>query len=196
MLIFNDSMIESVIAAINSTELQANSQLDFYFIVSGGSPTFVVLPFYLGTEDEGREVFSWLLDLVPIADETAVVNYNEWNAAGDSFCIKGNRKPAYHAAINNLDPAVWRNLWDDYVDFVTTYPGANTTSFLVECYTQSGKVQEISSSTASFPWRDIKCFAIAIPWYSNSSLDDVANEWGQAVREQWFASSSLSNSSA
>lgn len=194
-LIFNDSMIESVISAINNTILQADTQLDFYFAVSDGTPTFIVLPFYLGGEDEGREIFSWLFDLGPIVDGTAIVSYNEWNSAGDSFCTKGGRNPAYHAAINNLDPAVWRNIWDSYVDFVTAYPEANQTTFLTECYSVDGVAQETGTST-SYAWRDVRCYAIAIPWYSNPSFDKVANEWGQGIREQWFASSGTPSSAA
>ncbi|KAF3766660.1 FAD-binding domain-containing protein [Cryphonectria parasitica EP155] len=191
LLYFNDSAIESIISAINNLTLEAEMQLDFYFTEG----VVAVLPFYIGDEATGREKFASILAIGPEVDDTEVVPYNTWNAAGDAFCADGGRKPSYETNLKTLDPTAWREVWNEYIDFYDTYAEANLTTLLTECYS-TGKMLEIGDSQSAYPWRDIKCYAITIPWYTSASLDTAANDFGQKVRSILSASSGTSTFSA
>ncbi|ROW01492.1 hypothetical protein VSDG_02064 [Cytospora chrysosperma] len=186
-LYYNDSQIEAVVSAINDLTLEPEMHLDFYY--AGG--TVLILPFYLGSEETGRQKFASLLALGPLADETGIVPYNSWNDGSASFCVEGGRKPAHSANLQTLEPATWRSIWNEFVTFLDEHPEANDTSILTECYS-TVKAVEIGSSHSSYPWRDTKCYSMVIPWYTNSSLDNAANEFSQNVRSYWEASSGFS----
>ncbi|KAI5859280.1 FAD binding domain-containing protein [Durotheca rogersii] len=183
-LIYDPSKIEALMSAIDDLTFEAEMQLDFYFVANPPAyePTVVMLPFYLGSEEAGREKFSSLLAVGPLADSTAVLTYDAWNAASDAFCSKGGRKPSYAVGLTTVDPAAWRNVWDEYSSFLKQHPEAGTTTILTECYATS-KALEIGSSESSYPFRDVKCHAVAIPWYEDASLDGEANAFGQKVRD-------------
>lgn len=191
LLYYDESQIEDVVSAINNLTLEAEMQLDFYFTQG----VVAVLPFYLGDEATGREKFASLLDIGPFADAAVVIPYNTWNAAGDSFCSDGGRKPAYATNLQTMDPSAWRDVWNAYSTFYETYAEANLTTILTECYS-TDKALEIGSAEAAFPWRDIKCYSMVIPWYTSESLDTAANDFGQTVRSYLSASSGTDTFSA
>ncbi|KAI6778750.1 uncharacterized protein J7T54_005853 [Emericellopsis cladophorae] len=190
LLPYDSSKLEQVIAAIDKLDFEPEMQLDFYFTQG----QLAVLPFYLGSEEQGRKKFASILDIGPLADDTAVIPFNTWNAAGDMFCARGGRKPAYTANMQTLDPTAWRNAWNDYLSFYQTYPEANQTTILTECYS-TAKNLEIGGAKSAYPWRDIKCYAIVIPWYTSPSLDVQANDFAKRLRHLWYNSSGTSASS-
>ncbi|POS70125.1 FAD binding domain-containing protein [Diaporthe helianthi] len=177
LLYYHDSQIEAVVTTIDQLELEPEMQLDFYFTQG----VVAVLPFYLGSREEGRAKFAPLLELEPFLDQTEVIPYNTWNSAGDSFCTKGGRKPTYTTNLKAMDPLAWRDVWNQYIDFYNKYAEANQTTILTECYS-TAKNLEIGNAEASYPWRDIKCYSMVIPWYTSESLDPAANAFGQNVR--------------
>ncbi|KAI0152982.1 FAD binding domain-containing protein [Xylariaceae sp. FL1272] len=185
-VIFDQSKIERVIEAINTLTLQPEMQVDVYFTRIDGQPAFVTFPFYLGSEEMGRQLFGPILEIGPLVDEAAVTPYSSWNAGGDVFCEPGSRKPSYSSALMTLDPTAWRTIWNTYVAFVTEYPQASNTTILAECY--SNNMPVTSAHESAFPFRDTDCYAIAIPWYASAKLDDVANAFGRSIRSLWAAS--------
>ena len=179
------AQLEAVVAAIDALVLEPEMQLDFYFTEGH----LAVLPFYLGSEADGRGKFASLLDLGPMSDGTGVMPYDVWNAAGDVFCQRGGRKPAYSANVRKLDPAAWRRAWDAYEAFYAANPEANQTTVLTECYSTAKSVEIGGEGQSAYPWRDVRCYAIAIPWYTSPELDDKANEFGRELRSIWAESS-------
>ncbi|CAJ2507425.1 Uu.00g086110.m01.CDS01 [Anthostomella pinea] len=182
-LIFDESQIEDLISAVNDITLEPEMQMDIYFT----GLMVIALPFYLGSEEEGREKFASILAVGPTVDATQVTPYNTWNAAGDAFCLDGGRKPSYTTGLKTMDPTAWRKVWNDYSAFVTDHPEAGNTTVLSECYSTM-KVEAIGSFQSSYPFRDVKCYSIAIPWYPDSSLDAEGIAFGQNVRSYWAAS--------
>lgn len=180
---YNSSQIEDLVTAMDQLSLEPEMQLDFYFTQG----VVAVLPFYLGGEQEGREKFASLLALDPFLDQTQVIPYNTWNAAGDSFCLKGGRKPTYATNLKTLDPSAWRAVWNEYIDFFNTYAEANLTTILTECYS-TAKTLAIGTAESAYPWRDTKCYSMVIPWYTSENLDLAANGFGQNVRSTLSAS--------
>ncbi|KUI59748.1 hypothetical protein VP1G_06965 [Cytospora mali] len=190
-LFYNETQIEDVVSAINNLTLEAEMQLDFYFTAG----QVLALPFYIGSEEIARQKFASLLDIGPLADDTEVIPYDTWNAAGDTFCADGGRKPAYATNLKTMDPTAWRSVWNEYISFYNEYPEANATTILTECYS-TAKSLEISSSQSAYPWRDIKCYNNIIPWYTHASLDAAANEFGQKTRSYLAASAGTDSFSA
>ncbi|RYP62676.1 hypothetical protein DL771_009617 [Monosporascus sp. 5C6A] len=190
-VVFDQSQLEQVISAINNIDLEPEMQLDLYFAVSApdNAPTLIVLPFYLGSEEAGRQKFAPVLAVGPAVDGTAVLPYNVWNDAGDAFCARGGRKPSYTAGLKTMDPAAWRGVWDEYASFTERHPGeAGNSTILTECYSTEVALRQIGDSQSSYPFRDVKCYAIAIPWYDDPAIDDEANKFGRKVRSYWTAS--------
>ncbi|KAJ8128233.1 hypothetical protein O1611_g5401 [Lasiodiplodia mahajangana] len=199
LVFFDESQLEDVITAINNLTLEPAMQMDFYFTASpvDGQPAVIFLPFYLGTEEVGREKFASILDIGPSLDTTEVIAYNTWNSAGDAFCTDGGRKPSYTTGVKTLDPVAWRNVWDEYTSFFDTYAEANLTTILTECYPSTSAAKSVQSDgSTSYPFRDIKCYAIAIPWYTSSSIDSAAIAWGEKIRSYWVGSAGTSSPSS
>lgn len=185
-LIYDESQLEAVVAAIDALPLEPEMHVDFDFVTGA----LIVLPFYLGSEAQGRLKFASLLALGPLSDGTSIVPYNQWNAGGDSFCVDGGRKPTYSANLASLDPAAWRGVWDELAAFTAAHPeAANSSTILTECYSTVAVVENGLQARTSYPWRANKCFALVIPWYSDPAIDDDANAFGQAVRDYWVDSS-------
>ncbi|KAI1169890.1 FAD binding domain-containing protein [Nemania sp. FL0916] len=198
LVLFNSSQIEQLVTAIDQLTLQPDMQMDFYFTASpiDGKPAVLFLPFYLGSEAVGRQKFASIFKIGPVLDTTDVIPYNTWNTAGDPFCTVGGRKPSYTVGLKNMDPKAWRNVWNEYTAFFNKYPEANLTTILTECYPTASSAKSVQSDgSTSYPFRGIKCHAIAIPWYTSPSIDATAVAWGQKIRSYWTASAGTSPSS-
>ncbi|KAI0876443.1 FAD binding domain-containing protein [Hypoxylon argillaceum] len=199
LVFFNESQIEQVITAIDQLTLEPAMQMDIYFTASplDGKPGVIFLPFYLGTEEVGRQKFASILNIGSILDTTEVIPYNTWNTAGDPFCTDGGRKPSYTVGIKTMQPTAWRNVWNAYTEFFNSYAEANQTTILTECYPTTATAKSVQSDgSTSYPFRDIKCYAIAIPWYTSSSIDAAAIAWGEQVRSYWTASAGTNSPSS
>ncbi|KAJ8120853.1 hypothetical protein ONZ43_g2543 [Nemania bipapillata] len=199
LVFFNESQIEEVITAIDQLTLEPAMQMDIYFTASplDGKPGVIFLPFYLGSEEVGRQKFASILNIGSILDTTEVIPYNTWNSAGDPFCTDGGRKPSYTIGLKKMEPTAWRNVWNAYTEFFNSYAEANLTTILTECYPTAATAKSVQSDgSTSYPFRDIKCYAIAIPWYTSPSIDAAAIAWGQQVRSYWAASAGTSCTSS
>ncbi|KAI1103459.1 FAD-binding domain-containing protein [Jackrogersella minutella] len=188
---FTEDKLEQVIQGIEDLTLEAHMNIFLYFLTSNGTPTILVTVFYFGTEADGRVAFKSILDIGPYNDTTSVLPQNEWNAGADGFCIKGERKPTYSAGFDHMIPSTWRQIWDDYTDFLNN-PNTSSTTVVVECYSLD-KAQSIDADTASFANRDIRFNGFAISWYPDSSLDSAAEAFGSSFRNLLRADDGLSS---
>ncbi|RYP69500.1 hypothetical protein DL770_008230 [Monosporascus sp. CRB-9-2] len=151
-VVFDQSQLEQAIGVINEIDLEPEMQLLLYFAVSppDNAPTVIVLPFYLGSEEAGRQKFAPILAVGPAADGTAVLPYNVWNGAGDAFCARGGRRPSYKAGLKTMDPATWRGVWDKYESFIERHPGeAGNATVLMERYSTEVALRRIDGSQSS-----------------------------------------------
>ena len=193
-LLFTDDKIESLVQAINDLVLKPQMALFMFYATFGPpafQPTVIAIPFYLGTEVEGKAAFASIYAVGPIADQTSVIPYNQWNAGSASFCVKGDRKPTYGAGFSKMDPRTWRAIWNEYTAFLTANPGTGNTTVLLEAYSLD-KAKSLPDSSASFPLRSSPRFqGVAIPWYADSTLDVAAETFGSKVRDLWRSTSTL-----
>jgi len=135
-LIFTPDKLKALIQAIDDLDLKPEMSLFLYYATTG-LPSYhaaiILVPSYLGTEAAGRAAFTSILTLGPATDLTAVVPYDQWNAGGAPYCIKGGRKPSYGAGFKHMVPATWRSIWEKYVMFLEN-PGMGNKVVLLEAY--------------------------------------------------------------
>ena len=198
LLVFDQAKIEALVGAINDLDLKPEMEIDLYYATTGPpnySPTVIALPFYVGTAAAGRAAFASVLAIGPATDNTSIVPYSQWNAGSTAFCIPGNRKPAYGVSMNRMDPSAWRSIWDKYVSFVAENPGTGNSLVLAECYS-TYKARSLPSNSSSYPFRSIQYHAVAIPWYSDTSLDATANAFASSIRDLWRSTGNLGSNSS
>ncbi len=185
-LIYTPDQIEALATAINDLDLAPHMALFMYYATFGPpayTPVVIALPFYAGTEPAGKTAFASLYALGPVADQTAVVPYDRWNAGSASFCTKGARKPSYGAGFDTLDGKTWRAVWDQYTAFLAANPGTGNSSVLVEAYSLRTARGMAGAEGASFPFRSGPRFqGVVIPWYADAALDERAEAFGERVR--------------
>ncbi|MCJ1439476.1 hypothetical protein MMC27_008870 [Xylographa pallens] len=193
-LIFSEDKIEALVTAINNLVLAPPMAIFMYYATTGApayEPIVIALPFYVGTEAAGRAAFASILAIGPEEDLTAVTPYDQWNAGSGSFCVPGDRKVNYGAGFNVMNPTTWRAIWTEYTGFLAANPGTGNSTILVECYSLA-HAQSIPASDASFPLRNgVRFNGVATAWYSDASLDPVAERYGSTVRDLWRATEDL-----
>ncbi|KAL8940854.1 MAG: hypothetical protein Q9211_002074 [Gyalolechia sp. 1 TL-2023] len=188
-LIFSGDKLERVVSAINNIKLEPKMNVFLYFAVSESEPVILINPFYYGDEVTGRQKFASILNIGPLSDMTAVTPYNHWNDGAARFCLRGGRKPSYAAGLLQMIPTVWRAVWNEFVNF-TSNAGTEQSIVLMEAYSL-GKARSIPDNASSFPYRQVNFNAVAIAWYSNASLDPIAEAYGRRVRDLWWTNNNM-----
>lgn len=191
-LYFTGDKVEALAEAIQNLYLDPKMSILQYYVTTGApsyTPIILIAPFYYGSEAEGKAAFASIYAVEPFNDTTAETSYPNWNDGGDGFCIKGERKPSYGAGFMEMVPTTWRAIWNEWVAFLEN-PGAGYSTIGLEAYSLK-LAQSVPASTSSFANRDIRFNGIAIPWYSNSSLDSAAETFGSNVRNLWRSTSML-----
>ena len=192
-LLFTPDKIEALVQAINDLDLKPEMSIFMYYATFGPpayQPAVIAIPFYLGSEQDGRAAFASIFAVGPLADQTSIVPYSEWNAGSASFCVKGDRKPSYGAGFSHMVPATWRAIWNQYVAFLAANPGTGNSVVLLEAYSLY-KTRSLPDSTSSFALRGVNFNAVALAWYSDPSLDAAAEAFGSAVRDLWRSTDDL-----
>lgn len=194
-VIFTEDKIEVVVSYINDLILQPEMNVFMYFTSAGppaNTPVVVVTPFLLrGTNITGHQMFAGLYAIGPIADATNVVPYNMFNTGSEGTCVRGARKPSYGVGFNSMIPSTWRKVWNLYTAF-QSQPGAENSVVLLERYSLA-KMRSVPSSSSAFPNRFVNFNAVAVPWYTNSSLDQSAQLFGSQAREAFRATDGYSH---
>lgn len=194
-LVFAPEQLTQVAQAIQDLPLAPAQNVYLYLTNSGdasNSPAVVVTGFLRkGTEAAGRTAFAPLYALGPLANSSAVTPYTSWNAAGDGFCARNQRKPAYSTTINHMKPETWPEIWDLYTTFQKK-PGAQNTAVLIERYnlTQAAAVPAGSTALQEALRREAFAQAIVIPWYDDATYDAEAEAFGAKLRGIWSYSAS------
>ena len=190
-----DDKVEDLVAAISDLDLKPHMQIDFLFSTSGFPdyiPGVSAVPIFIGNDStEAEKAFAPILRL-STNNTVTEIPYNAWGTWGNPFYEKGGYKPAYGASLGQLDPKTWVNVYNEFKAFVASNPTAyGRTSILAENYPLQKSVS-LGNATSSYPWRAVPHHVVAIPWYTNSSLNELANQWGEKIRNLWWSTSGLS----
>lgn len=185
-LIFTEDKLEKVVEVIETLTLKPKMAVHVIFATAGPpdfAPALVVTPSFAGTAGEGRTAFASLLEVGPLLDQTKWMPYNVVNADNDAFCVKGGRKPAFGAGLRNMEPTAMRQLWNEYVSFLSITLGAERSAVLIECYDLT-KAREFGVESSSYAWRSaFRYLAVVVPWYEDPSFDPKAEAFGLSTRE-------------
>ena len=196
-LTFTEDKIEPLVQAIDNLVLEPEMNIFLYYLTSRApdyTPMIVSTLFYYGNETAGKAAFASIYDVGPSSDGTVTLEYNHWNDGSAGSCVKGGRKPSYGAAFTHMVPSTWGAVWDEFVAFVKT-PGTGDSQILLEAYSLF-KARSLPDNSSSFPFRSTVNFnAVAIPWYSNSSLDRAAEAFGSKTRGLWRSANGLERNS-
>ncbi|KAF2171422.1 hypothetical protein M409DRAFT_63700 [Zasmidium cellare ATCC 36951] len=191
--------IRPLMEVLSTLKLTPEMEFDFYFATSGApsyTPAIVVVPFYVGDESAARTAFAPILNLNPVNITGGELPYEQWNSAGDSFCTRGGRKPAYGASTARLDVDTWVEVFHSYEAFIASNPTAFGTSstILSENYPRPNTSLE-SALTSSYPWRDLGRHHIILPSYTDPALDEQATTWAASVRSMLWATAGTAQNS-
>ncbi|TVY53189.1 FAD-linked oxidoreductase azaG [Lachnellula cervina] len=196
-LIFTEDKIEQIVSTINGLELLAPMSIFLYFATSGApdyTPTVIVAPFYVGSTTDGEAAFASILDIGPVVNSMQRYPYTQANLASDLFCGKGGRKPSYGSGLLQMVPATWRSIWNVYVEYVKN-PAVGNSSVFVECYSFE-TAKKLPDSSSSYPFRStIKYTTLVNNWYTDASLDPIAEAFGTKVRDLWRSTDGLAQNS-
>ncbi|KAL8942525.1 MAG: hypothetical protein Q9216_001626 [Gyalolechia sp. 2 TL-2023] len=193
-LIFSEDKLERVVSALNDIMLEPEMKIFLYFAISESQPVILVTPFYYGDEVIARQKFASILNIGPLSEMSAITPYNHWNDGAAIFCERGGRKPTFSAGMLQMIPTVWRAVWNEFVQF-TSNVGTEQSVILMEAYSLD-KAGNVPNNASSFPHRQIKFQAIAIAWYSNASLDPVAEAYGRRVRDLWWTNDNMTSNTS
>ena len=198
-LTFSDDKLEALIQAIYDIELTPEMEIDFLFSTSGppqNTPMITAIPFFLGNVSAAMDAFAPILNLGPISNGAKEVPFTQWGNFAESFCEKGERKPVYGVSLSRqgLNPSSWRAVYEEFKTFVAADPQAAGSTILAEYYPVQ-KAIALGNNSTSYPYRDVPIHVAAIPQYVNSSLDGVANIFGERVRDLLRATDGLTSNS-
>ena len=183
-LTFTDDKVEDLINILDNMTLAPRMQIDFLFATSGPpdyTPGVQVVAFYVGNCSEAEAAWAPVLQIAETSNST-VLPYTEWNTWGDTFCTKGDRKPAYGISTERLDARTWKTVYQKFKDFIELHGGdaVGNSSILTENYSVQ-KAEAIGSAASSYALRGTPHHSIVIPWYKNASFDATAEEWAHRI---------------
>lgn len=195
-LFFTPDKLVQVAQAVEDLNLKPEQRVYLVLTSSGpplNAPTILVTGLLRkGTEETGRAAFAPFYALGPILQTSAITTYDHWNDANIGFCIRGDRKSAYSSTIKTMSSQKWPAIWELYKGFQAIGPNS---AVLVERYnlTKAISAPVGSASMNEALRRDAFAQAIVIPWYTDPSLDAVAEQFGQNVRALWTRSNTPTN---
>ncbi|EIN04500.1 FAD binding domain protein [Punctularia strigosozonata HHB-11173 SS5] len=139
-------------------------------------PCLVVIPFYNGSADEGKDKFKVFYDVGPVADMTQEMPYSSLNAVQNPMATHGDRKLFKSTAFASLEPSRFQHLFDEYAKLTTSHPEAGASALIVELHPFE-KVVSVPNSATSFAnrgrWYNIN---LAMRW-KTAALDSFMRAW-------------------
>lgn len=193
-LVFTSPQLEALINTINTLNFTPQMAMSLLFANSGNTtapPTIICSVYYYGNETAGKAAFAPLYNVGPVADETKVTPYAQWNVANDVACGKGPRKPNFGVGLGQMDQSAWRAVYEEFSSWIQQ-PGAEHSTVMMDAYSLS-EAQTMSDTDSSFPFRHSISFnAIWAAQYEDPSIDSIAIQYGQKARDLWRATSGLS----
>ena len=187
-LTFTGDKLERFVTAMGDLNLTENMTVHWGFGYVGEEnpmPMVTAEVFFMrGDAEAGRRAFQSFYDLEPESDNTQVQAYNRLNDDTVGLCEDGGRKPGWHVGLRTLDPQAFREVWNEWTDFVTRTESYFTT-VLVESYSNYVLRQPEYADRSPYAHRDINYYAWTIPVWENEEQDSIAEEYGERVRRIW-----------
>ncbi|PCG99796.1 FAD-binding, type 2 [Penicillium occitanis (nom. inval.)] len=182
-LLFEDTQLDTLIQTMNDITLEPEMAMSLTFASSGNasaSPSIILTVFYHGTEAQGKAAFAPIYKIGPVADETTITAYPNWNAAQDISCVKGGNKPSFGAGLAELEAESWKAVYDAYKNFIL-HPEAQESVILLSAY-PTAQIKSIPDASTAYPFRSTVRFnAQASLAWNDSSFDASALAFGTST---------------
>lgn len=155
--------VVEVLGGMNFTE-ELVSLFGYSWDQERDKPVVTVEVFYMGDDEEaGRQAWADVFTLEPLSDGTGLLPYTMLNDVTEELREDGGRKPGWHVGLRTLEAAAFREIWEQWVEFVQRTELWYTT-VMVECYSnyvlRDERFQaENGRAGASYPHRDIEYYA-------------------------------------
>jgi hypothetical protein len=181
MMIFAPPALEKVIEATNNwfKDVGENeSMLQVSAVGPDGKPGFVVIPFFNGTESEGRARFKAFIDIGPVADLTKEMPFEELNGLQNPMAAHGKGvylKGATHKRANYLPIA---NAHNRFVELVKT---GNFTGAIIYEYFPLEKINSVPKNATAFRRELVSSVLVNLNW--DQKVQDRSEEGRKYAHE-------------
>ncbi|KAI0540093.1 hypothetical protein GGR58DRAFT_462325 [Xylaria digitata] len=142
---------------------------------------------YDGPTETAREYALPLHDLEPLVvqagegslHDLAAITFQDLDGAGCAYGLTSLRFPI---GLKSYNVTAVRQVYDLIDETFTKVPEVSGSFFLLEGYSTQG-VQAVNSASTAFPHRDDKILVTSYVQYKpNSTIDPIAEEFGQSLR--------------
>jgi len=147
-LAFHPDKLEDIVKFANKHHEVAGENEALMVSISRPPPAFqpavLVMPFYNGPEDKAKQYFGDLLALGPVMNYMSMIPYEKLNGLSNAGATFGDRKSSGSSAVTcPLDPKFLQNIFDEFVEFVDTHPGAEP-SLIAIFFVPFKKIQSVA----------------------------------------------------
>lgn len=150
-------------------------------------PVVLVGVFYNGTESEGKKFFGPLLELGPLADQTAMMPFPAVNAVFNPVTTHGDRKSWKGSAyLYPLNTKVAEETFNDFVTFVQKVPDAAQSVIIFE-YFSTEQIIKVPPTAMAYANRASYCNVMIGPRWVDKENDGICRGWSRELAAKFTA---------
>ncbi|TDL29767.1 FAD-binding domain-containing protein [Rickenella mellea] len=183
MLIFPPPALESVVKAIDTWWKNGPSPKESLLVIltrgPDGNPCVAMIPFFNGSEEDGRKAFKFLYDLNPVADMCKEMPYEMINSLQNPVAAPG--KNYYIRGVSQLQPRadISQTIFDGMVKHSSD--GEFHVNMLFE-YLPLGKVNSVAHDATAFRSRGPQNNVVSLIIWGNNTPENTAK--GRAIAHE------------
>lgn len=188
-MIYTPDKLEQILTVANGW-LRTRSENETAVITYGRSPhhnfvpIIVVFAFYCGPATEAEQAYKDFIDLGPMANLAAPVDYPEINKVLYPLVTHGDRKLFKPGCFRDqLDVPTFMNAFKAYCEFSETIPDAFGSTVLIELFPTAALAKVPVAATAFANRTDDMLSVSFIPRWKSKDQDAAVAEWGN----KWLA---------
>lgn len=206
-MVYTPDKLEDLIEAVKGTSLEPGDlQIDITFINTPDfQPVIQVIPSYylwdgvtsLQSNDSSNQASlekaeaacADFIKVGPVSKTWYLLPYDKWHVESDDLCsLAGFRIPAYGVNQRDVEPTVYRKMFDHYTSFLSEYGGKRLTLlfFQPQIYSTTSRhliAADGEDAVGSYPWRNVKVFTPISALYSDPTFDGKAVAWSVKARQ-------------
>jgi FAD/FMN-containing dehydrogenase len=135
---------------------------------SDTKPAVILIPFFNGSEEEGRKAFKAFFDLGPTEDHCKEMNYELLNTVMNHTAAHGNN--VYMKGVSQTKPstATAAAVFKEYVELSAAHPGFFGSAVVFE-YFPLDKIQAVASDATAFRSRGPQSNVLILPIWTGKN---------------------------
>ncbi|KAH9482486.1 FAD-linked oxidoreductase [Psilocybe cubensis] len=170
ILIYPPSAIEQVLEVTlkwMETMSEKEGMIQISAVGPYGNPIFAVIPFFNGSEAEGRQKYKAFHDIAPLADLTKEIPYEELNAISNPMAVHGSGVYQKGVAHKRPNPEAIVRAHNKFVDLVKS---DNFNGAILYEYFPLQKINSVSRDATAFRREFASSVLVNLTW-DNSTGD-------------------------